>query len=145
MPVDMSRNKRFFQVRISRVLRFISKCDLFIDSPSYVCMYGWMNERLASAWTAARSYSHSVIKSLSALFSKIGALETSPIKENADFLKNISDEILFRLFMETNCLNKAVQTASSATLSRGPNTECQLCQSRLYRRADFTTVRYTVR
>jgi hypothetical protein len=25
----------FFQVRISRVLRFISICDLFTDSPSY--------------------------------------------------------------------------------------------------------------
>jgi hypothetical protein len=31
---DMSRNKCFFfQVRISHVLRFISFCDLFTDSP----------------------------------------------------------------------------------------------------------------
>jgi hypothetical protein len=28
----------FFQVRISHVLRFIFTCDLFADSPSYVCM-----------------------------------------------------------------------------------------------------------
>jgi hypothetical protein len=27
----------FFQVRISHVLRFISICDIFIDSPSYIC------------------------------------------------------------------------------------------------------------
>jgi hypothetical protein len=33
---DMSRNKYFFQVRISHVLLFISICDLFTDSPSYV-------------------------------------------------------------------------------------------------------------
>jgi hypothetical protein len=33
----MSRNKCFcFQVRISQVLRFISICDLFTDSPSYL-------------------------------------------------------------------------------------------------------------
>jgi hypothetical protein len=31
---NMSRNKWFFQFRISRVLRFISICDLFTDSPS---------------------------------------------------------------------------------------------------------------
>jgi hypothetical protein len=31
---DMSRNKRGFQVQISRVLRLISICDLFTDSPS---------------------------------------------------------------------------------------------------------------
>jgi hypothetical protein len=31
----MSRNKCFLQVRISHVLRFISICDLFTDSPSY--------------------------------------------------------------------------------------------------------------
>jgi hypothetical protein len=33
----MSRNERFFQVRISSVLRFISFCELFTDSPSYYC------------------------------------------------------------------------------------------------------------
>jgi hypothetical protein len=32
---DVSRNKCSFQVRISRVLRSISICVLFIDSPSY--------------------------------------------------------------------------------------------------------------
>jgi hypothetical protein len=32
---DILRNKCFFQVRISRVLHFISICDLFTDSPSY--------------------------------------------------------------------------------------------------------------
>jgi hypothetical protein len=32
---DISRNKCFFQVRISHVLHFISACDLFTDSPSY--------------------------------------------------------------------------------------------------------------
>jgi hypothetical protein len=32
---DMSRNKRFFLVRMSHVLRFMSICDLFTDSPSY--------------------------------------------------------------------------------------------------------------
>jgi hypothetical protein len=32
---DTSRNKRFSQVRISNILRFISICDLFTDSPSY--------------------------------------------------------------------------------------------------------------
>jgi hypothetical protein len=32
---DMSRNESFPQVRISHVLRFISICDLFTDSPSY--------------------------------------------------------------------------------------------------------------
>jgi hypothetical protein len=32
---DMSRNKCFFQVGISHVLRFISICDLFTDSPLY--------------------------------------------------------------------------------------------------------------
>jgi hypothetical protein len=31
----MSRNKCFFQVRVSHVLRFMSICDLFTDSPSY--------------------------------------------------------------------------------------------------------------
>jgi hypothetical protein len=31
----MSRNKCFFRVRISHVLRFISNCDLVTDSPSY--------------------------------------------------------------------------------------------------------------
>jgi hypothetical protein len=31
----MSRNKCFFQVRISHVLRFIFICDLLTDSPSY--------------------------------------------------------------------------------------------------------------
>jgi hypothetical protein len=35
----MSRNGYFFQVRISHVLRFISICDLFTDSPSYVTMW----------------------------------------------------------------------------------------------------------
>jgi hypothetical protein len=30
------RLKMFFQIRISHVLRFISICDLFTDSPSYV-------------------------------------------------------------------------------------------------------------
>jgi hypothetical protein len=33
---DMSRNKCFSQVRISHVLRFISICDLFTDSSSYI-------------------------------------------------------------------------------------------------------------
>jgi hypothetical protein len=33
---DMSRNKCFYQVRISHLLRFISICDLITDSPSYV-------------------------------------------------------------------------------------------------------------
>jgi hypothetical protein len=33
---DMSRNSFSFQVRMSHVLRFISMCDLFTDSPSYV-------------------------------------------------------------------------------------------------------------
>jgi hypothetical protein len=32
----MSRNKCFFQVRILHVLSFISICDLFTDSPSYI-------------------------------------------------------------------------------------------------------------
>jgi hypothetical protein len=32
---DVSRNKYFFQVRISHVLGFISICYLFTDSPSY--------------------------------------------------------------------------------------------------------------
>jgi hypothetical protein len=32
---DMSRNRCFFHVRISHVLRFISIYDLLIDSPSY--------------------------------------------------------------------------------------------------------------
>jgi hypothetical protein len=32
LVVDMSRNRCFFQVRISQVLRFISICDLFSDS-----------------------------------------------------------------------------------------------------------------
>jgi hypothetical protein len=32
---DMSRNKCFFQVRISHVLRFVSICDLLTDSHSY--------------------------------------------------------------------------------------------------------------
>jgi hypothetical protein len=32
---DMSRNKCFFKVLLSHVLRFISICDLFADSPSY--------------------------------------------------------------------------------------------------------------
>jgi hypothetical protein len=31
----MWRNKCFFRVRIARVLRFISICVLFTDSPSY--------------------------------------------------------------------------------------------------------------
>jgi hypothetical protein len=30
-------NKCFFRVRISHVLRFISICDIFTDSPSYFC------------------------------------------------------------------------------------------------------------
>jgi hypothetical protein len=33
---DMSRNKYFSQVRISHVLRFVSICDLFTGSPSYI-------------------------------------------------------------------------------------------------------------
>jgi hypothetical protein len=33
---DMSRNKCIFQVRISHVLRFISICGLFTDSPSHI-------------------------------------------------------------------------------------------------------------
>jgi hypothetical protein len=37
---DMSRNKCFLQVRISHVLRFISICDLFTDSPSYTLSRG---------------------------------------------------------------------------------------------------------
>jgi hypothetical protein len=32
---DLSRNKYFFQVRISHVLRFIYICDVFIDCLSY--------------------------------------------------------------------------------------------------------------
>jgi hypothetical protein len=32
---DLSRNKCFFQDQISHVLRFISICDLFTDSPSH--------------------------------------------------------------------------------------------------------------
>jgi hypothetical protein len=32
----MSRNECFFQVQISHILRFISICDLFTDSPSYI-------------------------------------------------------------------------------------------------------------
>jgi hypothetical protein len=32
----MSRNKCFSHVRISQVLRFISICDLFADSPLYI-------------------------------------------------------------------------------------------------------------
>jgi hypothetical protein len=32
----MSRNERYFQVRISRVLRFISICVLFTNFPSYL-------------------------------------------------------------------------------------------------------------
>jgi hypothetical protein len=35
----MSRNKCFFQIRISHVLRFISICDLFTDSLSYIYIY----------------------------------------------------------------------------------------------------------
>jgi hypothetical protein len=31
---DMSRSKYFFQVLISHVLRFMSICDLYTDSPS---------------------------------------------------------------------------------------------------------------
>jgi hypothetical protein len=58
------------------------------------------------------------------MFPKIGDLEMSPIKEN-DFLKNVSDEIQFRLFMKTISLNKTVFAASSFTLSRGPYTECR--------------------
>lgn len=34
----MLRNKCFFQVRILRVLRLISICDLFTDSDSCVCV-----------------------------------------------------------------------------------------------------------
>jgi hypothetical protein len=34
---DMLRNKCFFKVRISHVLRFIPICDLLTDSPS--CLY----------------------------------------------------------------------------------------------------------
>jgi hypothetical protein len=37
---DMSRNKCFFQVRISHVLCFISICELFTDSPSNIFI-GW--------------------------------------------------------------------------------------------------------
>jgi hypothetical protein len=37
---DMLRSKCFFQVWISHVLRFISICDLFIDSPSYTIWEG---------------------------------------------------------------------------------------------------------
>jgi hypothetical protein len=33
---NMSRNKCFFQVQISHILCFISICDLFTDSPSYL-------------------------------------------------------------------------------------------------------------
>jgi hypothetical protein len=33
------RNKCFFEVRMSHVLRFISMCDLFTDSPSYICHF----------------------------------------------------------------------------------------------------------
>jgi hypothetical protein len=33
---DMSRNKCFFQGRISHGLRSVSICDLFTDSPSYI-------------------------------------------------------------------------------------------------------------
>jgi hypothetical protein len=29
----------FFQVKVSHVLRFISICDLFTDSPSYIRVY----------------------------------------------------------------------------------------------------------
>jgi hypothetical protein len=36
---DMSRNKYFFQVRISYVLRFTSIYDLFTDSSSYDSKY----------------------------------------------------------------------------------------------------------
>jgi hypothetical protein len=32
---DMSRNARYFQVRISHVLHFISLCDIFTDFPLY--------------------------------------------------------------------------------------------------------------
>jgi hypothetical protein len=35
---DIPRNKSFSQVWISRVLRFISICDLLTDSTSYQCM-----------------------------------------------------------------------------------------------------------
>jgi hypothetical protein len=33
---DMLRNRSFCEVRMSHVLRFISICDLFTDSPSYI-------------------------------------------------------------------------------------------------------------
>jgi hypothetical protein len=36
---DISRKKRFFQVLISYVLRFISIYDLFTDSPSYLKLF----------------------------------------------------------------------------------------------------------
>jgi hypothetical protein len=39
---DISRNKWFSQIRISYVLRFISICDLFTDSPAYLI---WTYER----------------------------------------------------------------------------------------------------
>jgi hypothetical protein len=37
---EMSRNNVFFQVLISHVSRYISICDLFTDSPSYVSEKG---------------------------------------------------------------------------------------------------------
>jgi hypothetical protein len=38
---DISRNKCFFRLQILHVLGFIPICDLFTDSPTYmcVCMY----------------------------------------------------------------------------------------------------------
>jgi hypothetical protein len=43
----------FFQVRISHALRFISMCNLFTDSPSYMARYSYEVHRylLSSTFT----------------------------------------------------------------------------------------------
>jgi hypothetical protein len=98
----------------------------------YVCTDGWMN-----AWTVGPSYSHSVIKNLSALLPKTETLKMSPIKENDAFLRNVSDEIKFRSFMQTTSINKTVHAVPSFTLSRSPYTECRFCRSRRYPSGGF--------
>jgi hypothetical protein len=47
---DMPRNIRLFQVRISYVLRFMSICDLFTDSPSYVAIHHQKERLILSRW-----------------------------------------------------------------------------------------------
>jgi hypothetical protein len=67
--IDMPRNKCFLQFRISHVLCFISLCDLFTHSLSYINNTGAPPSRMANdLWKTVRGVKHKHILAATSLF-----------------------------------------------------------------------------